>query len=244
MPPETELIKQQMSQTRASLTEKVELLENQVLGTVRDTTNTVSCTVHELTSTVSGTVHEVSSAVRGTVQDVRATVNEAMSSTRDALDLSRQVQEHPWLLFGGSVAAGYVGGRILDSIENGRFPPRAALPAAAEQLLPSDSAVRQQLEARPAARTSMPSFLSTLLDTFAPELDRLKRLALGAALGVVRDKVAESVPPQLRGDVVNLMDRFTTKLGGDAPPPGAMFGRGEESEEHNGAEHASPMGMG
>ena len=233
MPPETELIKQQMCQTRASLTEKVERLENQVLGTVRDTTNTVS-----------GTVHEVSSAVRGTVQEVRATVNEAISSTRDALDLSRQMQQHPWLLFGSSVAAGYIGGRLLDSIESGRFPPRAALPAAAEQLLPSSSEVRQQLEARPAARVSTPSFLQTLLDTFAPEIDKLKRLALGAALGVVRDKVAESVPPQLRGDVVNLMDRFTTKLGGDAPPPGAMFGWGEESEEHNGAERASPMGMG
>lgn len=244
MPPETELIKQQMSQTRASLTEKVEMLENQVLGTVHDTTNTVSGTVHELSSSVSGTVHEVSSAVRGTVQDVRATLNEALSSTRDALDLSRQAQQHPWLLFGGSVAAGYIGGRILDSIENGRFPPRASLPAAAEQLLPSDSAVRQQLDARPAARTSMPSFLSTLLDTFAPELDKLKRLALGTALGVVRDKVAETVPPHLRGDVVNLMDRFTTKLGGDAPPPGAMFGRSEEGDEHNGAERASPMGMG
>src|SRR5262249_8142063 len=122
MPPETELIKQQMGQTRASLTEKLETLENKVLGTVNDTTSTVSNTVQQVTSTVRDTVREVGATVRETTGDVRAGVREAVSSARDAVDLSRQVREHPWLMLGGSVVAGYVGGVLLDNLERGRLP--------------------------------------------------------------------------------------------------------------------------
>ncbi len=65
------------------------------------------------------------------------------------------------------------------------------------------------------------------------------------ALGVVRDKVSESVPPQMQQNFADLMDRVTTKLGGQLVPPGAMLGRGEdEYEESNGSERARSMGMG
>jgi hypothetical protein len=245
MPPETELIKQQMGQTRASLTEKMETLENKVLGTVHQTTDTVSNTVQLVGSTVRDTVQQVGCTVRDTTQDVRATMHETVGSVRDALDLSRQMQEHPWVMLGGSVFVGYVGGRLLDSLERGRLPSLPSLPAAPERLLPEGSEVRERLEAVPAPRRSTSSFLSALLDTFAPELDKLKRVALGAALGLVRDKVGESVPPQMRENFTELMDRVTQKLGGEPPPPGAMLGVGTgEQEDRNGSEMARSMGLG
>ncbi len=71
MPPETEVIKQQMGQTRAALTEKLETLEEKVLGTVNTTTSTVSTTVHDVGSTVALTVNQVGAAVRDTAQDLR-----------------------------------------------------------------------------------------------------------------------------------------------------------------------------
>jgi ElaB/YqjD/DUF883 family membrane-anchored ribosome-binding protein len=230
MPPETELIKQQMGQTRADLTAKLETLENQVLGTVRDTT-----------STVSQTVQQVSSTVRETVQDVRATVRETSSSVRDALDVSRQMQQHPWLMLGGSVALGYVGGCLLDSLEAGRSPLGGVMPAAPERLLPADSELRERMEARPAAGRTGFSFLKALAETFAPELDRLKKFALGAAVGMVRDRLGEAVPPQFQHDFADLMDRVTTKLGGQPTPPGSLRG---ESEEHDGPSVARSMGIG
>jgi ElaB/YqjD/DUF883 family membrane-anchored ribosome-binding protein len=252
MPPETEVIKQQMGHTRAALTEKLETLEEKVFGTVHTTTSTVSDTVQTVGTTVSQsvnevgasfsqTVNEVSATVRETAQDLRATVDQAMSSVREALDVTRQVHEHPWLMVGSSVVAGYVGGRVLESIEGGRFPSHMAFPVGPEQLLPEHSEFRERIESEPVPRRSGSFFLKALTDTFAPELNKLKRVALGVAMGLMRDKMSESVPSQLRGDLTDIIDRFTVKLGGQPTPPGYGPLKGDDREEHNGSEMAGMM---
>jgi ElaB/YqjD/DUF883 family membrane-anchored ribosome-binding protein len=244
MPPETDLIKQQMGQTRAALSEKLENLENKVFGTVHTTTDTVEQTVQSVGNTVTQTVQEVGATVRETTHNLRATMQETLSTLHDALDVSRQMHQHPWVLVGGSVLAGYVGGVLLDNLEHGRLPSLPALPAAPEQFLPRGSEVREHLEAQPPGPRTGSTFFKALAESFAPELDKLKRAALGMALGVVRDKLSESVPPQMRENFTELMDRVTVKLGGEPPPPGAMFGQDDEHEEGNGARMARSMGVG
>lgn len=231
MPPETELIKQQMGQTRSALTEKLETLETKVFGTFDSAANTVG-----------QTVHEVGSTVRETAENVRATMRETMSTVRDAFDVSRQFHEHPLLMLGGSVVAGYVGGVVLDNLEHGHMPSFSS-PIRAEQLLPQGSEVRERLEAEPPARRGGMGLFRELANAFAPELEKLKAAAIGMALGVVRDKLYEAVPPQVRENVNEMVDRITVKLGGEVHPPGAMFGRSEECEEDNGARKARSMGM-
>jgi len=231
MPPETEVIKQQMGQTRAALTEKLENLENRVFGTVHETTNTVS-----------STVQTVRDAVQDTVQDVRATLAESMASVRDALDLPRQVRHHPWLMMGGSVFAGYLGGRILESVESERFPPRGSRLAEPTPYLPvaqADGAT----EPPPAPARSGPSFLQSLADTFAPEMAKLKGMAVGAVVGLMRDKINESVPPQFQENVTDLMDRFTVKLGGEPTPAGSLSLKSADEEARNGPERSRARGM-
>jgi hypothetical protein len=229
MPPETEVIKQQMGQTRSALSEKLETLENRVFGTVHDTT-----------STVSSTVQNVGDTVKDTARDVRATVSETLASVRDALDVTRQMQRHPWLMMGGSVFAGYVGGRILESVEAGRFPPRLALSAEPNQYLPAAEAAGATYEPSPAPVRARPSFLQSLADTFAPELAKLKGTAVSMALGLVRDKISESVPPQFHQNVTELMDRVTVKLGGEPTPAGSIS---MKSEDRNGPEFSRTRGM-
>jgi hypothetical protein len=241
MPPETELIKQQMNQTRVSLTEKLEALENKVFGTVHDTTGAISSTVQQVSSLVRDTVRDVGATVRDTTGNVHANVQEVMSSAREAMSISRQMHEHPWLMLSGSVFAGYVGGLLLDNLEHGRPP---SLPVAPERLLPRDAEVRERAESAPSRRGGS-SFWNALIETFAPELDKLKRAALGTALGLVRDRVGESVPPHLRENFTELMDRVTQKLGGEPAPQGAMLGASDgEPDERNGAEMARSMGIG
>jgi hypothetical protein len=235
MPPETELIKQQMGQTRASLTEKLETLETKVFGTLDTAANSVG-----------QTVHEVGSTMRETAEGFRSTMHDTISSVRDAFDLTQQFQHHPWAMFGGAVAAGYVGGVVLDNLEHGRMSSLPSSPMRAERLLPQGSELRERLEAAPPARRRGFGFFNQLAEAFAPELDKLKAAALGMAMGVIRDKLNEAVPPQMHENVNEMMDRITTKLGGEVHPPGtvgAMFGRSEEYEEGDGARKAQTMGM-
>ena len=224
MPPESEVIKQQMGQTRAALTEKLETLENQVVGTVRDTT-----------STVHNTVHDVGATVRDTMHDVRATVRETLDTVRDTFDLPRQVEQHPWLMLGSSIVAGYVGGTILESLDRGSLPSRGFVSPAPEPYLEERLAMEREPEP-PIPTRSAPSFLRSLADTFAPELTKLKGVALGMAVGLVRDKVSEAIPPQMKHEVNDLIDRFTVKIGGEPTPPGSVSLSGDDPEEHNGAE--------
>lgn len=231
MPTETELIQQQMGQTRAALSEKLETLENKVLVTVSTTTDTVA-----------QTVNEVGTTVRETTQDVRTIVHETLTSVRDAFDVSRQVDRHPWLMMCGSVIAGYVGGLLLDRLERGRMPSLPSLPRA-EGLLPQDAEVRRRLDSDQPARRA-PAFLMALADTFAPEVEKLKSAAVGLALGAFRDRLHESVPPNMREDFVQMMDRITAKLGGEPYPVGTMSSSSEKHEEANGAGEPRRMGMG
>ena len=215
MPAETELIKLQMGQTRTALADKLESLETKVLGTVATTTDTVG-----------KTVEEVGTTVRETARDVRAVMHETMDSVRDALDVSRQIQHHPWTMVGGSVLVGYVGGVLLDHLERGRLP---SLPLAPERLLPHDADLRERIESTPPQRRNGSSFLKALVDSFAPELDKLKAAAIGMAIATVRDKIGDAVPPQTRKDFTEFMDRVTVKLGGAPHAPYAASSNGATS---------------
>jgi hypothetical protein len=220
-----------MGQTRSALTEKLESLENHVFGTV-----------HSTTSTVSDTFANVGDTVKDTVRDVRATVAETMASVRDALDVTRQIHRHPWLMMGGSVFAGYVGGRLLENIEAGRFPRRLALSAEPNQYLPAEAEREAAYEPSPAPPRSGLSFFQSLAETFAPEIAKLKGMAVGAAVGLMRDKLSESVPPQFQQNVTELMDRFTVKLGGEPTPLGAMSLKSGDADERDGPETRRSMG--
>jgi hypothetical protein len=56
--------------------------------------------------------------------------------------------------------------------------------------------------------------LSSLATQFAPELAQLKSMALGAMLGIVRDMVSQSAPPQFGPQLAEVVDNLTVKLGG------------------------------
>jgi ElaB/YqjD/DUF883 family membrane-anchored ribosome-binding protein len=214
---EPEVIRQQMQETRTSLTEKLEALEQQVTGTVQ-----------EAKAAVTDTVTTVKDAVTGTVDAVKDTVQDTVESVKETLDLRRQVERHPWAMLGGSVAAGFVGGCLFDlAAEELNYATRRRRSAAfthrnGAPLLPAAS-----------ERAAGPSWMEELADKFHDEIGQLKGLAIGAALGVARDLLAQSTPDNLRGQVTELLDSITTKLGGQ-PMRGPVLGdswQGPQSRE-------------
>jgi ElaB/YqjD/DUF883 family membrane-anchored ribosome-binding protein len=216
---ETEAIREQMDDTRESLAKKLETLEKEVAGAVQNVTGTVE--------TVSQTVEQVKEAVEGTVASVKdsvaETVDTAKETVRDVFDIPGHVCRHPWLSFGCSFAAGFLTGRLV--------PPVAP---AAERLLsrrtygaPSLSALaepgrhngreqEQRPEGPPAPKAaSQPGWLDSLASSFGPELGKLKGLAIGAMLGMARDAVTRSLPPEMASQVKEVINDFTGKLGGE-----------------------------
>jgi len=199
------VIRQQMAETRASMTEKVEALEKQVAETVHETTETVSETVEAAKETV----HETVEAVSDTVEAVKETFN-----------LPGHFERHPWLAFGGSVAAGFALGMLLPSrrsdasahmTSDGTTTPTPYQSAmVSHQTTPAvlPQATPEPIE--PVAATPAQEKHPNLSDV----LSNLKGLAIGTAIGLLGNVVAQSLPHDLRGNLTGLFNQLTEALGG------------------------------
>jgi ElaB/YqjD/DUF883 family membrane-anchored ribosome-binding protein len=237
MADETEVIRERMEETRTDLSDKIEQLENKVMGTVQDATTAVSDAVQSakdvvesVKDSVEGTVESVKDAVEGTVDSVNQTVHDTVESVRQTFDLPRQVGRHPWLMVGGAVAVGFVAGRLLN------YVPAAARTTGrmAESLRPTaerfTSAAASTAGAVGAAASTAGSWLGTLESMFGPEINKAKELAIGAMLGMVRDTAVQAAPEPMREQVREIIDGFTSKLGGK-PVEGSVLGPKPSEEE-------------
>jgi ElaB/YqjD/DUF883 family membrane-anchored ribosome-binding protein len=227
-----EVIRADMEETRTALTEKLEVLENQVMGTVQEARSAVSQTVETLKDTVS-TVKET---VTDTVATVKESVQDGVATVKDWFDIRAQVDRHPWLMAGGSVLAGYLVGTLCDRLGE---QETAATPA--EPMRPETH--RLGNGHRTAGRKRHQESESWLAG-FAPELNKLKGLALGTLFGTAREMVAKSVPPELGHKLGEIVDDITAKLGGEKLPSStwANMNKGEAHESGHEAEMGGEMG--
>jgi len=202
-----ELIQQQMQETRASLTEKLETLEQKVVGTVENATTAVNETVDVIKETVHETVATVQDGVKGGVDSVK-----------DLMDVPAHVERHPWLMVGGSVAVGYCLGALLTQ----RRPP-AVIPMGNSVLWPPapSNGVVSQNRVPPASAPAEPSI-------WASEVAKLKGLALGALFGTARELLVSSMPPQMGEQLKDVVDSVTRKVGGQ-PLPSSDFAKLHEA---------------
>jgi len=171
-------IKQQMEETRSSLADKLESLEQHVLGTVHETTSAVTGTVEN----VKETVENVKDAVKETVENVKETVMETF-------DLRLQTERHPWAVFGGSVALGFAVGHLMP-----RLLERPGLPESngyEPELVRSREVRSEPISERPSIFRQL---LPLITEAVGPEIERLKSYATEAFKGMVHDFVAKSVP--------------------------------------------------
>jgi len=185
-----------MEQTRASLTEKIEVLEQKVTNTVEEATSAVSETVNEAKEAVHETVETVKETVSNTVESVRGTVSATVESVKDAFDISAHVRNHPWTMFGGSVAVGFLGGMLMGPSHRrqsaarepvgAEFAPEYAAEPAYEAASGWSGAAEPQREQH--------SWWNWLNSTFGSEIEKLKGLAIGTMAGVVRDLVRSPCP--------------------------------------------------
>jgi ElaB/YqjD/DUF883 family membrane-anchored ribosome-binding protein len=237
--PEPEVIREQMEAQRAALSDKLETLEHKIVETVQGAKEAVA-----------ETAQTVKETVQSSVDTVKETVSSSVETVKEAFDLNRQVDRHPWAMFGGAVAAGFAAGWLLNraggSSSWGAAPARyegaasyAYPPTAARRDVPRASAgftgTASGMASSQAPAEQGASWAQELSQTFAPEVNKLKGLAIGAVMGVVRDLVAQSVPDQLRPQLTEMMNSVTQKLGGE-PVQGQLLDQilPRRDDGHNG----------
>jgi len=194
---EAALIREQMLETRTALTEKLENLEEQVTSKVKDTKESVV-----------ETVETVKDAVESTVQNVSDTVQSTVESVKDTFDLSHQMEQRPWMMFGGAVLLGFIGGKLLDRLGpppttgNGFMP--VPYPPARE------TAPAYQSSPTPAG----PGVGSKVLESLKPALSKLGGLAIGVTTGVIGEMIRDAAPQPLHQQLDEVVDDITLALGG------------------------------
>jgi len=208
MDSQSEVIHHQMDETRSALQEKLETLEQQVKNTVQDATEAVS-----------GTVETVKDAVQETVETVKDTVQDTVESVKKTFDISQHVQDHPWAMFLGATAVGFLATRWLAR-------PAPAAMAYSQPIPESPTASRnggalggnglsgspqKAAASQPAAESSTGNWLT---ETFHDELAKVKGLAVGALGGVVRDMLTSAVEPTMAEQIKDVVNGFTAKMGG------------------------------
>jgi hypothetical protein len=103
-----------IEETPTSMTEKMELLEDRVRGTIEGTrsavehiVDNVKGTVEETVGAMKGTVDEAKSTVDNLVENAKDTMDSTVAGLRQSFDLQYQVSHRPWVTFGGAVLTGY-----------------------------------------------------------------------------------------------------------------------------------------
>jgi ElaB/YqjD/DUF883 family membrane-anchored ribosome-binding protein len=176
-----ELIEREMEQTRESLTQKVSLLENKVIGQVETATDTVQGTMES----VQDTVHTVKAAVQQTVESVTETVKNSIQSVTDgmkeALDVRKHVHHNPLAMVGGAAVAGFVTGLLVFRRESsgGDLPAYTPLPAAAV----AQTAARQR-----------PAWLNDILEMAGREVKQIAQQVIAQASTSLKETVQSRVP--------------------------------------------------
>jgi len=200
-----------MEDTRTALQDKLETLEQQVKNSVQDATEAVSDTVESVKDAVQDTVDTVKETVQGTVQSVK-----------DTFDISQQVEAHPLAMFLGATAVGFVatywltrpsapapaavnpsrGPATPPANRNGGAEPGGGYAAAARRTTPTPSPVPE------------PPRGNWITDHYSEELTKLKGLAVGTIGGLVREWLTSSAAPAMAGQIKELVNGITVKMGG------------------------------
>jgi ElaB/YqjD/DUF883 family membrane-anchored ribosome-binding protein len=196
-----EVIRQQMGDTRAALTEKLQSLECRVEQTVEEVKETVDDTIGAVKQTfdLPFQVERHPWAMVGGAAALGFVLGEALS-------LAARKSRHSSLERGWSNDEFLVQERAKEEkakIEgNGHTNVAAIVP-----------------------KTERPSLLQRISTEFGDEIDKIKGMAIGAGFGLIREGLTRSCSPEMRSQVENVIDSITVKLGGE-PMHGPILSSG------------------
>lgn len=215
-----ELIEQEMEATRASLTHKVAELENTVLGTIQNASQTVSNIVETVKHAVPETIHSVKDTLTESVSEVS-------QKMKSALDIPQHTREHPWAMVGGAAALGFVTGlvvfrpsgpsfsRLARSSPEPHGGPASTMPPVTPTAatMPTTGHAAVGSFGGTHAGPAVPGWVSllmdklgadALLDKAAHELRTVAEAAIASAADCLRQTVQEGLPKLIGPDALGV----------------------------------------
>jgi len=180
MDEEPEVIRQQMEQTRSSLTDKIEQLEQ-----------TVGENVQSTTAAVASTMDSVKDVVQTTAETMKGTVRETVDSVKETFDIRRYFAQYPWAAFGASVGVGMAGnvlfgGHSAASSRIGELHSRG-------QASSPPPAGYSRFDNEGSPKRTVAGLTNGVANKFSGELQKLQGVAVGAALSLLRDWIGRSL---------------------------------------------------
>jgi ElaB/YqjD/DUF883 family membrane-anchored ribosome-binding protein len=192
-------MRQDIDCTRAAMADKLEALEDRVMGTVQ--------------------------SAQETVEDSLQMAKDTMATVKRNFDLKYQVEQHPWAMVGGCFLAGLaLGGLFLrvrrrSSQAPQRLAGNGAPLAEGPRLFAEQRGNGSVASAAPPLRSqSMSASRPAFFDRFQEEIDKVKGMAIGYVMGLARDSIKHAVP-QLASQIDDVMNSVTTKLGSKPVSP-------------------------
>jgi ElaB/YqjD/DUF883 family membrane-anchored ribosome-binding protein len=215
--------RQDIEDKRASMSEKLELLEERVRDTLEETRSAVEGIVENVKETVDETVGAVKETVEGArstvdnlVENVKGTMDDTATMVKRSFDLNYQIEQRPWLMVGGAVLVGYFLGswmyrgssyrrgyseREYSSDDNNTLYTAPISDGASFDDLEESGDTQKNRDTSNAYRASVKSASHTksrpwsnFLGPFQEEWDALKGVALGTLMGTLRTMVRQNMP--------------------------------------------------
>jgi len=191
MDPQPDVIRQQIEETRSSLTDKLETLEAEVKGTVQSAKETVESAKEAVESTLT-TAKET---VQETISSVKETVSNATETVKRTFDIPYQVDRHPWAMLGLSAVSGVIVGALLGGrLSTGRRVARRMSEASVQPPVRTESAPARAWSRLTGGESGGPTLLDRLAGQLGDELDKAKDLAVKTLIGVVDNAIQRSIP--------------------------------------------------
>jgi methyl-accepting chemotaxis protein len=107
-------IMKDIDDTHTAMNDKIGMIENRVHETIEGTQSTID-NVMDNVKRVQGTVEQTKSTLDNILATIKDSVDETIERVKYTADLIEQVNQNPWIMFGGAILAGYV----LSSINRG-----------------------------------------------------------------------------------------------------------------------------
>jgi ElaB/YqjD/DUF883 family membrane-anchored ribosome-binding protein len=106
-------LERDIEDTRADMTEKIDMIENRMNETMEGTKSTIN-NVMEKVKGVQDTIDSAKSTIDSILETIKSTMEETVERVKYTSTVIEQVDQNPWIMFGSAVLTGYVLGGLKE----------------------------------------------------------------------------------------------------------------------------------